>query len=358
MKIAVSCLSNISTDATSVRAQRVFELLQKKYDCTLIIRGEQHSKFENVTVIKPSKLWNFQLIPVFLKNRFDLVFCVSDFWGFFTYFILARLFTFKIVFEAHGILSLEKELRLRDPSPIDKVRMETIKWREKFAIKHADWVIALCSDICDYYGRFNKRISLVPNFVDEIKFKPRKVRAEWKSDDGEGKTIGLIGPFFHNDIRGSALDIVYTNIDEFNDDLKFVVIGKCDYEIQNERIRYTGYLNDFQDYVDTLTRLDAVLAATRFPTSGPPTKILEAMACSVPVFTTPGGAVGLDYITAGEDILIYDESEMVAKINELLFKIDFLERVGKNARRTFEVYYSTAANESKLFKVIDWVCSP
>ena len=69
MKIAVSCLGDISlSDGTSVRAKWVFELLQKKYDCTLIIRGKHAGKSDNVEIIRPSKLWNFQLIPVVFKN--------------------------------------------------------------------------------------------------------------------------------------------------------------------------------------------------------------------------------------------------------------------------------------------------
>ena len=70
-------------EGTSVRAKRVFELLQKKYDCTLIIRGKHDSKSNNVEVIRPSKLWNLQLIPVVLKNRFDLVYMRKRFLGLF-----------------------------------------------------------------------------------------------------------------------------------------------------------------------------------------------------------------------------------------------------------------------------------
>src|SRR5665647_57091 len=112
MKIAISCLHDISTsDGTSVRAKRVFEVLQKKYDCTLIMRGEHESKPDNVELVRPSKLYNFQLIPVALKNRFDLVWCSNDFWGFFTYFALSKLWPCKVILEAHGVISLEREER-------------------------------------------------------------------------------------------------------------------------------------------------------------------------------------------------------------------------------------------------------
>ena len=356
MKIAISSLSDISKDdGTSVRAKRVFELLQKEeYDCTLIIRGRGQSKADNLEVIKPSKLWNFQLIPVVLKNRFDLVYCSDDLWGFFTYFALAKLYNFKIVFEAHGILSFERQQRFPDPSPIDRVRIMTLKWREKFAIKHADCIIALCSDIYKHYATFNKRILLVPVFVDETRFKLRENKAQCSEDD-QGKTVGLIGPFAQDrDINTYTLDFVYKNLDKFDERIKFTVIGACDYkQIRSERIQYVGYLKEFQDYVDQLTLLDAVLVASTFSTSGPLNKILEPMACSLPVFTTPVGAVGLDHITSGEDIFISEESELVTKVNESLFDSELMEKVGKNARRTIEKNYGIEVNKEKLITAIE-----
>src|SRR5450830_1576601 len=196
MKIAVSCLCDIlRSDGTIVRAKRIFELLQKKYDCTLILRGEREGKFDNVEVIKPSKFWNLRLIPVVLKNRFDLVVCSNDFWGFFTYFALSKLRTCKVILEAHGVISLEREERYPDPSPVDKVKIEILKWREKFAVKHADCVIALSEDIYKYYGKFNKHIFIVQNFVDETTFKPKKSSSERILNEKEQKNVGLIGPF-------------------------------------------------------------------------------------------------------------------------------------------------------------------
>ncbi len=360
MKIAISSLSDISmNDGTSVRAKRVFELLEKEeYDCTLIIRGRGQSKADNVEVVKPSKLWNFQLIPVVLKNRFDCVYCSDDLWGFFTYFALAKLYNFKIVFEAHGILSFEREQQLPDPSPIDKVKLMMLRWREKFAIKHADCVIALCSDIYKHYATFNKRIFLVPVFVDETRFKRRENKAQCSEDD-QGKTVGLIGPFAQDtDINTHTLDFVYKNMDKFDERIKFTVIGECDHtQIRSERIQYIGYLKKFQDYVDQLTLLDAVLVASTFATSGPLNKILEPMACSLPVFTTPVGAVGLDHVTSGEDIFISEESELVTQANESLFDSDLIKKVGKNARRTIEKHYGVEVNKGKLITAIEQLSS-
>jgi len=366
MKIAVSCLMDISSNAgTSVRAKRVFEVLQKKYDCTLIMRGGHDSKSDNVEVIRPTRFWNFQLIPVFLRNRFDLVYCSNDFWGFLTYFALAKLWTCKVILEAHGVISLEREERYPDPSLIDKVRIKMLKWREKFAIKHADCVIALSQDICKIYGKFNKRIFIVQNFVDEKQFKPQKYSRQRLSNNKERKNVGIIGPFVQKYDRSRNflvsnyfLDFLYENIDRFDPRIHFTVIGQCDYKIARDRISYTDYLSDFRDYIDQLRLLDAVLVPSKYSSFGALTKVLEPMACSVPVFTTPAGLVSFDHVTPGEDILVYDDAELVAKVNECLFDVELMESVGKNARNTIEKYYSKTVNSEKLIAVIDRVSPP
>jgi glycosyltransferase involved in cell wall biosynthesis len=329
------------------------------------MRGEHESKPNNVELVRPSKLYNFQLIPVALKNRFDLVWCSNDFWGFFTYFALSKLWPCKVILEAHGVISLEREERYPDPSPIDKVRIKILKWREKFAVKHADCVIALSQDIYKCYGKCNKQICIVQNFVDEKQFKPQKSSRERVSHDIERKNVGLVGPFLseydtnRNFVVSSyLLEFLYKNIDKFDKRINFIVIGQCDDKIANDRISYTGYLNDFQDYVDQLTLLDAVLVPAKFSSFGALTKVLEPMACSVPVFTTPAGLVSFDHITPGEDMLVCDEAELVEKVNKNLFDVDLMEKVGKNARYTIEKYYSKTVNSKKLIAVIDRVCPP
>jgi glycosyltransferase involved in cell wall biosynthesis len=82
------------------------------------------------------------------------------------------------------------------------------------------------------------------------------------------------------------------------------------------------------------------------------------MACSVPVFTTPVGLISFDHVTPGEDILVSDESGLVAKVNEYLFDAELMESVGKNARRTIEKYYSETANSKQLIAVVDRLAPP
>ena len=116
---------------------------------------------------------------------------------------------------------------------------------------------------------------------------------------------------------------------------------------------YTGYLDSVQDYIDVLSDLDAVLIPSKIATLGPLNKIIEPMSCSLPVFTTPKGMVGLYYVKPGKDILIFEESELVNKINTLIFNDKLMKTIGKNARGIIEKFYSKKAIEYKLNEVIE-----
>ena len=123
-----------------------------------------------------------------------------------------------------------------------------------------------------------------------------------------------------------------------------MVIGDCDYRIENERIIYAGHV---EDYVEHLACLDCVLVPSRIATTGPLNKILEPMSLGLPVFTTPAGVVGLDYVNPGKDILVFEEKDLVNKIHDLIFDEELIEEMGRNARHTVEVYYSKEVNAKK-----------
>ena len=355
MKIAVSVLGNMSEDnGTTVRAKRIFELLKKRYDTKLIARGGKNKELENTIIVKPerTKLWNLKLIPIIIKNKFDCIYCSGDFLGFMTYYLLSKIYSYKIIFEAHGIKSVEYKEGHPD-GLINRFKFRMFQILEKFVVKHADYIIALSPDIYEFYKRYNKNIDLIPVFVDEDRFRMSEKAKDKRYDKKGEKLIGLIGPFEFGNINMYFLDFLYNNLNKFNEKIKFVIIGKCDYKIKNERIIYTDYLDDIQDYVNQLATLDAVLIPSKLPSFGPLNKILEPMSCSVPVFTTPIGVIGLDNIENGNSIFIFEEDELIGKINEMIFHEKLMEKVGNNARITVEKYYGKKVNETKLVKIME-----
>ncbi len=116
---------------------------------------------------------------------------------------------------------------------------------------------------------------------------------------------------------------------------------------------YVGYLDSIQDYVDQLSRLDAVLVY-KSVAPGPYTKVLESMSCSLPVFTVPKAVVGFEHVEHGIDILILeDDSELIDSINELIFDEKVMREIGRNARIRVKKYYSKKVNEKKLVDIIE-----
>lgn len=346
MKIAISVLGNLSqNEGTTVRAKRIFDLINKHYDAIFILRGS--SKFENTIVIKPdeTKLWNLKIIPAIIKNKFDIVYCSADYFGFITYYFFSKIYGYKIIFETHGIQSVEYK-EGHEITLINKIKLYFYQILEKFVITNSDYVIALSDDIYNFNKNFNKNVKIVTNYVNEDLFVPKIRKKRFN------KIIGLIGPFKSNNINLYFLDFLYSNLNKFDDRINFVVMGKCDYKIKNDRVRYTGYLRDIEDYIHHLNSLDAVLVPSKLASFGALTKILEPMACSIPVFVTPVGTIGLDHAKNFENILIFEEKNMVNMVNELIFDENLMDKIGTNARKTIKRYYGQKINEKELIGIL------
>lgn len=364
MRIAISVHEYIANDnGTTIRAKRVFELLKNRHDITLIARGDKGQGSGDVIIIAPQKTrlwnpdWNMKLIPVIMKNKFDCILCSNDFFGFFSYFMLSKIYKYKIIFEVHGIPSEEGKER-RYPivliRVLAKILNRVFQIRDKFVVKHATHVLALSQKNLEFCQKFNRNIDLVPVFVDTNKFRKNAEKVEAirkRYEIKDSKVIGLIGPF-ESERNRCSLEFLYKNLDNFDNRVKFVVIGECNERIFNERIIYTGYVHDLSDY---LSCLDVVLVVERFATTGPLNKIIEPMSCSLPVFTTPKGVVGLDYAESDKNILVFREDELLDKVNELIFNEELMSRIARNAQATVEQYYSKKANETKLIEIIESV---
>jgi glycosyltransferase involved in cell wall biosynthesis len=349
MKIIISTFGDISENAgTIVRAKRIFEILKKKYDVTLIARPDGKKKLNDIAIIKvvKIKLWGIKQLSLFIRKKIDCVYCSNDWFVFPTYWIFSKICGYKLLFEAHDILS--GGLYVKHGS---KIKLRSYKSLEKFIIKHADHIITVSESIYDFYKRYNKKIDLIPLFTDENVFKRKEEVINYPTKKSP-KLAGLIGPFdtLHNK---PPLEFLYENIDKFNRGINFVIIGKCDNRVENERITYTNYLDSVQDYINQLSHLDAVLVY-KSVAPGPYTKILESMSCSLPVFTMPKGVVGLEHVKHGRDIFIFENDDnLIDGVNKLIFDNELMKEIGRNARITVEKYYSKKANEKKLVGILE-----
>jgi len=369
IKIIVSVHDDMSeSGGTTVRVRRVVRILSTKYEVMVInCSGGNQEKLrdmDDATIITVSgigqrllwtksplikalsvTLWNLRLLFTLLRTRPAIVYCANDWFGFPGVYLASRILKCKIIYEAQSIYFEESKelghsgigLRLRQAL-------------ESFLIRHSHHIIALSQNTYEFYSAYNHNIDLIPVFVDDEIFKKRIS----KPAIGDTKLVGLIGPF-DSAFNEYFLDYVDNNIERFDRRIRFLAIGRCGRMVRSDRIAYTGYLNSVADYIGHLSCLDAVLIPSRVATSGPLNKIIETMSCSLPVFTTPKGIVGLYSIEPGRDILVFDEKDLVERVNELIFDDRFMADIGRNAREAIERYYSKSVNENKLMGILESV---
>jgi len=342
MKILISTPGDISkNDGTTVRAKRILKVLGTKFDVKLL--GSKKFALDIQIIRRPLRLVN--LVTAILRFKFDCVYCSQDRWGFVVFKIFQKIFKYKIIYEAHSIVS-EECRNVKKP-------MIIVKWAEyfeRFIASHSYLVIALSKNTFDFFIKCNENIELIPVFLDTKLYKlneMKRVEIRQRYKISSNIVVGLIGPF-NIVFNKHFLTFLYDNISRFDKRIKFMIIGNCDKRIESERIIYAGYV---EDYIDHLSSLDCVLVPSKIATGGPLNKILESMSLGLAVFTTPAGLVGLDYVTPGKDIFVFEEHELVDKMQQLMFEGTLIHQVGKNARHTVEVYYSKEVNTKKLTKL-------
>lgn len=356
MRIIVPLFNNVmANDGTVVRTLRVADLIRDGQEVILVARSRR-KLCDNDTGIEilglrflirfmQSVWWNFKLSFFLLRKSVDIVYCSNEYFGFPSIYLWSKVRRYSIIYEAHDILS-----QLAEQLGWPRILIELFRFLERFITRHVDFLVALAPNILEYYSAYSKKIALIPVFVDAELFRPLK-KSRGSNDT---RTIGLIGPFVTNDARKKEhLHFLYSNLEKFDKRVQFLVIGQCGERIHNERIKYTGYIASTEEYAVRLSNLDAVLVPERTATTGPLNKIIEPMSCSVPVFTTPKGMIGLYWVESNKDILVFEENELASKVNELIFDDAFMLQIGGNARNVVERYYSRKAIEKKLKGILE-----
>lgn len=346
LKILITTGGHFSVvDGTNIRSKGVYEILSEQSDAIFFRYKKLTFNLPKVKFLFLMPYWIADLLYMVIKHRFDHIYCSHDRYGFLILYLFRRIFKYKLIYEAHSIISEEFENAGKNILYIKSKRC-----LENFVASHADGVVAVSENAYTYFQKYNKNIEIIPVFKDTNFYKLNQTeRMKIRQKYTDSKIIGIIGPF-NIDFNKYFLTFLYKNIDLFDRRIKFMIIG--DYNnnrIDNKRIIYIGYT---QNYIGYLSSIDCVLIPSKIATSGPLNKILEPMSLGLPVFTTPQGLVGLDHVTPGKDIFVFEEDELVDKINKLILDDELMAEIGRNARIVVKKYYSKEGNEKKLIAVI------
>lgn len=138
-------------------------------------------------------------------------------------------------------------------------------------------------------------------------------------------------------------------------DAKLLIVGnnptaKVKNLHNGESVIVTGYVDSMADILNSAQIAIAPMQAG----SGMQFKILEAMACELPVVTTKIGIGGISYLADRENIVIADSAiDFSNACIELLCNYQLAVKIGKAAREVVIEKYCWESNVSKIEKCYD-----
>jgi len=224
---------------------------------------------------------------------------------------------------------------------------------ERFLFKRFDRVISVSEADRRYYTKIvgETKSKVIPNFINESWYNTTKAIMP------EDNTVIVTGNFcaFQN-VMGAQwlLREIWPNVHKKVPDAHLKIVGCCaetiiSYAERSEGISCIGKVPSIVPYLRSAT----VAAVPLLHGSGTRIKILEALACGVPVVSTSLGAEGLK-LTSGEDCIIADSpNEFAQAIIELFEAPAMRERLAQNGLKLLTEDYGWRVNAERVRHLVE-----
>ncbi len=199
----------------------------------------------------------------------------------------------------------------------------------------------------------DERIEVVPNGVDTSYFVPGD-----RVKDIDLVFTGNMGYFPNVDAAVYLCKEILPKILEELPILRVYIVGaRPSKEVRaladNKNIFVTGFVDDIREYYSRARIFVAPLRSG----SGIQNKILEAMACGLPVVSTSQGNAGIKAEDEKHLIVADDPAEFASLIIKLLSNEDRRQDLGNSARGLVEKEFDWAARAEKLEGIYETMCS-
>lgn len=290
-----------------------------------------------------SKSMEREIFELTMANTYDIV-----------YISLQRMMLYadyvksgKIVLDRIDALSLNMKRRAENErNPIKKAifyfEYLNVRHYERSAKRKYDWCV-ITSEV-DKMAIGDNNIIVVPNGVDTEYFQPQKIEK-----DIDIIFTGNMGYFPNIDAMKYFSKDIMPKILRKRPDIKLYIVGTAPVNdiksLNDDKIVFvTGFVKDIREY---LNRAKVFIAPLRSG-SGIQNKILEAMACALPVVTTLYGNAGIK-AEAGKQLVMADEPfEFSQRVLELLKNEQKRIEVGNEARKMAISNFSWSSSVIKL----------
>ncbi len=294
---------------------------------------------KNYSIFKTLYYSNYvssELMKIIIEKKIDVV----HFESFYTAFYISEEIKNTKVKQIFGTENIEYKIYeeyVKNASfllkPLYSRQVKLVKKEEEKMFKTADICVAVSEAEKNYIEKFGVECEIVRNGVDLEKLKYNPVRKH-------AKNILFVGNFSYLP-NVDAINFFYNEVFSLIgiEDVRLTIVGK---KVSDLKINFDSrveLINFIPEIEDAYKSADIVVSPVKLG-GGTNFKILEALACGVPVVALPDRLEGLD-IDDGKNIMIAKNAEDFKVCIERLINDEVLrEKISKNGRKLVEQEYS------------------
>lgn len=262
----------------------------------------------------------------------------------------AKLFKIPLVYDAHNL----EWRRLKETGSVWWLIILLIE--KLLILASARTLVVSSADLTKFlkFGADPNKIKIIPNGVDFNVFPPNPNKGEQiRSFYGWGKNLPVFlffGAFGYQPnveaVKITDLEIAPRILKKVPQ-AKFVIAGERASSLRRySHIENLGLVND----ITSLINASNVVIVPVQKGGGTRLKILESIACGIPVVTTPKGAEGLNMKAIPKDrLLVYDDWDKFAEGGVRCLKLPSFRKIPKVFRET----YSWEISVNQLLRLLN-----
>lgn len=262
----------------------------------------------------------------------------------------------KVIFDTHNVESSLNQQRISLGNNLPSQAFRYLCWQasvyhERKYLPTCDAVLAVSHHDLEFYKAFIPRTKLhvIPNFIDLSSYESYATPPN--RSHPQLIFVGSMAAFQNRAAGEFLLSQIWPKISQAIPECQLFLVGSSPPEhwfaIQDPNVHVTGRVASPIPFLKS----SQVAVVPLLHGSGTRLKILEAMACNIPIVSTALGCEGLE-ITNTIDIMVADTPDRFAERTIGLLKSPGQRSaIADNAYQLVKAEYSVEANRSKLYSL-------